>query len=229
MSYQTIEHVVLFKVKDDADPSKVNLWLDALNGLISLDQVLHLTAGPVLRTRSSSASLHFTHILHSRYRSEQDLAAYSVHPSHVSVVKEQGQPLVDDIMAIDWVAEVQDLHMEPPRAGSAVRVSFFKLKENLGEDAKSEILGRIKGIKDCFPQINQFTFGENFSPGRAQGFSLAWLAVLPVQSELEAMDSNDDQAFVEEKKFKDFVESDLVVDYVIPSPQCSSGWWHGYF
>ncbi|KAG2687583.1 hypothetical protein I3843_09G059500 [Carya illinoinensis] len=216
MSSQTVEHVVLFKAKDNADPSKINAWLDALNGLISLDQVLHLSAGPALRTRSSSSSLGFTHILHCRYGSERDLAAYLVHPSHVSVVKDHGQYLIDDIMAVDWLATAaHDLHPPP---GSAIRVTFLKLKEDLGDDVKSEILAGIRGIKDRFGRITQFTFGENFSPGRAKGFSLAWLAVFPGRSDLESMDSNENLVYLkEQQKVKDFV-SELVVDYVVPLP-----------
>lgn len=216
MSSHSVEHVVLFKAKENVDPSRINAWLEALNGLISLDQVLHLSAGPALRIRSSS-SLGFTHVLHSRYGSERDLAAYSVHPSHVSVVKDHGQPLIDDIMAVDWMAAAHDLHPSP---GSAIRVTFLKLKEDLGDDVKSQILACIRGIKDRLERITQFTSGENFSPGRAKGFSLAWLAAFPGLSELEAMDSNEDLVHLKEyhQKVKDFVESELVVDYVVPLP-----------
>ncbi|KAF8406801.1 hypothetical protein HHK36_005922 [Tetracentron sinense] len=39
MSAKTIEHIVLFNVKDDTDPSKVTSMVNGLNGLSSLDQV----------------------------------------------------------------------------------------------------------------------------------------------------------------------------------------------
>ncbi|CAL5344148.1 unnamed protein product [Camellia sinensis] len=44
MSTQIIEHIVLFKVKPDTDPSKIDSMITGLNSLISLHQVLHLTA-----------------------------------------------------------------------------------------------------------------------------------------------------------------------------------------
>jgi hypothetical protein len=46
----------------------------------------------------------------------------------------------------------------------------LKIKEGLGEEVKSEILGVIKGIKRKFSQIDHITYGENFSAMRAKGF-----------------------------------------------------------
>ncbi|XP_050270113.1 stress-response A/B barrel domain-containing protein UP3 [Quercus robur] len=221
MSLETIEHVVLFKVKDNTDPSKINAMVNGLNALISLEQVVHITAGPVLRTRSQP--LTFTHVLHSRYKSKDDLAAYSAHPSHVSVVKENVLPIVDDIMAVDWVSSSDDEgHVYSVPSGSAVKLTLLKLKENLGEDVKSEIFRAIKGIKDSFPQISQISYGENFSPARAKGYTLASLAVYPGVSDLEAVDSNHEFVNSQKDKVRDYLESVVVVDYVVPSPQSAS-------
>ena len=152
MSSETIEHVVLFKVKDNTDPSKVNAMVNGLNALISLEQVVHLTTGPVLCTRSQP--LTFTHDLYSRYRSKDDLAAYSAHPSHVSVVKENLFPIIDDIMTVDWVSSSDEVHVYLVPSGSAVKLTLLKLKENLGEDVKFEIFRAIKWIKDSFRHIS---------------------------------------------------------------------------
>lgn len=206
---QIIEHIVLFKIKPDTDQEKVSAMFDELNGLISLDQVVHLTAGPLLRTHFSS--LTFTHMLHSRYNSKEDLKAYAVHPAHVSVVKESA-PIVDDIMAVDWVVK----HLAGPVAlapGSAIRVAISKLKESLGEKEKAQVLEVIGGIGNQFPSIDQFTFGENFSPDRAKGYSIASLAVLPGLSEL---DSNSELVKSHEEKARDLLGSTLALDYVIP-------------
>ncbi|XP_065635283.1 stress-response A/B barrel domain-containing protein UP3 [Quercus suber] len=218
---EAIEHIVLFKVKDEAEPSKVKAWLDALNGLSSLDQVAQLTAAPTTTTSSSATSLNFTHILHSRYNSKQDLKAYTIHPRHDSAVKDHGLHIVEDIMAFDWVAPDLRLAVTPkPKPGSAVRVSFFKLKEEEEEDVKkSEILGVLKETKDGLllgqqKQISEMSYGENFSPERSRGYSLAYLAVFPGPTELE--DSNEELGKLKHK-FKDFVESEVVVDFLIPS------------
>lgn len=214
-----IEHVVLFKVKDNTDPSKVNAMVTGLNGLISLDQVLHITAGPLVRTRSPLSN--FTHMLHSRYSSKDDLSAYSAHPSHVGVVKEHVVPICDDIMAVDWIATAfQGPVVVPP--GSAMRVSFLKLKENVPEEGKSEVLGVIEGIKESFEGIDQITCGENFSPARAKGFSIASLSVFPGLSEMESVDSKEELVNLHKEKVRDYLEGVIVVDYVVPSSQPAS-------
>ncbi|XP_030970153.1 stress-response A/B barrel domain-containing protein UP3-like [Quercus lobata] len=223
---EAIEHIVLFKVKDEAEPSKVKAWLDALNALSSLDQVAQLTAAPLIQTTttsSSATSLNFTHILHSRYNSKQDLKAYTIHPRHDSAVKDHGLPIVEDIMAFDWVAPDLHLAVTPkPKPGSAIRVSFFKLKEE-EEGKKSEILGVLKETKDGLllgqqKKISELSYGENFSPERSRGYSLAYLAVFPGHTELE--DSNEELGKLKHK-FKDFVESEVVVDFLIPSSSSS--------
>ncbi|KAJ9168023.1 hypothetical protein P3X46_019602 [Hevea brasiliensis] len=197
MSTTTIEHIVLFKVKDDTDHGKVNTMLSSLNSLVSLDPVLHLAAGPLYGTKSSP--IPFTHMLHSRYSSKDNLNAYSAHPSHVTAVKESVLPICDDVMAVDWVAD--DLQGPVvPAPGSAIRVTFLKLKENLGEDVKNEILAVIKGIKGSFGEINQITCGENFSPARAKGYSIASLAVFPAVSEMEAVDSKEELVNLQKEK-----------------------------
>ncbi|VVA93803.1 unnamed protein product [Arabis nemorensis] len=67
---QIIEHIVLFKVKDDNDSNKITSMINNLNALVSLNQILHISAAPLHRVRSTSA---FTHDLHSRYGSKEDM------------------------------------------------------------------------------------------------------------------------------------------------------------
>lgn len=214
-----VEHIVLFKVKEGTDPSRVGAMLAGLNGLVSLDQVLHLAAGPVLQTRSSLFS--FTHMLHSRYRTKDDLAAYSAHPSHMGVVKESVLPICDDIMAVDWVADrAPEALAVPP--GSAVKVSFLKLKEGLGDAAKGEVLGVIQGIKDGFAQVEQVTCGENFSPARAKGFSIASLAVFKSVEEMEAAAADEEAVNSRKEKVREHLDGVIGVDYVVPELQPAS-------
>ncbi|KAE9464552.1 hypothetical protein C3L33_03530, partial [Rhododendron williamsianum] len=214
---QIIEHFVLFKVKPDTDPSNITAMIDNLAALSSLDLVAHLSSGPLLRTRSSPFP--FTHLLHSRYKSKHDLDAYSAHPSHVRVVTENVKPICDDIMAVDWVTYDLPGPVSPP-PGSAMRVTFLKLKEGVGENEKARVLDVIGGIKGVFPAIEQISFGENFSMGRAKGFSIGSVAILPGLSELEAMDS--ERAGLEKDKVRDLIESVIVLDYVVPQQQSAS-------
>ncbi|KAL7598364.1 hypothetical protein Lser_V15G25507 [Lactuca serriola] len=215
--HQIVEHVVLFKVKPDVDSSKVAAMLSGLNGLTSLDLTVHLSAGQLLRSRSSS--LTFTHMLHSRYRSKEDLREYAAHPEHVRVVTENIKPIIDDIMAVDWISNDASVS---PKPGSAMRVSFLKLKENLGENEKARVLEVIGGIKDQFQSIEQLSLGENFSHDRAKGYTIASIAVLPGAADLEALDSNAELVKSQKEKVRDSIESVLVVDYVIPPPQVAN-------
>ncbi|WCJ42765.1 Stress-response A/B barrel domain-containing protein UP3 [Euphorbia peplus] len=218
-SSSTIEHIVLFKVKPNTNSSNLNSMISSLNALTSLDSVLHLAAVPLHRVKSSP--IPFTHMLHSRYSSKDNLAAYSAHPSHVTVVKESVLPVCDDVMAVDWVADdLQGPLVLAP--GSAVRVTFLKLKEGLGEDVKDEVLSVIKGIKGSFGGIQQLTCGENFSPGRAKGYSIASLAVFPGISEMDELDANEELVELQKEKVRDYLESVIVLDSVVPSPQSSS-------
>ncbi|XP_058761355.1 stress-response A/B barrel domain-containing protein UP3-like [Vicia villosa] len=113
--------------------------VNRLSSLISLYQVLHLTIGPLLRNRSTA--LTFTHMLHSRYKSKKDLEAYSAHPSHIGVVRGNVLPIIDDLMALDWVAEDVDGGELVPNPGSAICVTFLKLKEGVVSD---EVVGLDK-------------------------------------------------------------------------------------
>ncbi|OWM77290.1 hypothetical protein CDL15_Pgr028927 [Punica granatum] len=210
---QVIEHIVLFKVREGTEQSKVNAMMSGLNGLNSLDQVLYLTAGPVLRSASSLFS--FTHMLHSRYSTKDDLSAYSAHPEHLRVVRETGLPICEDIMAVDWIADGFSGPLAPPPE-SALKVSFLKLKEDLGDAVKDEVLGVIRGIKDGPAAVEQLTCGENFSPARAKGFSVASLAVFKGVAEMEAAESNKELVESHKEKVREYLDGVIVIDFVVP-------------
>ncbi|CAL9054790.1 stress-response A/B barrel domain-containing protein UP3-like [Musa acuminata AAA Group] len=215
----TVEHVVLFKVRDSTDPSKVDAMVSNLRSLISLDISVYLAAGPVLRHRSTAASAAgFTHLLHSRYRSKADLAAYSAHPAHVAIVKEHVLPICDDIMAVDWVAEL-DGPAAPP-TGSAVRLTLAKPKEG----AAAELAQTLAEAKSFAPAaVTQLSYGENFSPARAKGFDVGFLAVFPSLEELDALDAGEKDLLESVKeKVRPLLESVIVLDAVVPPPPAAS-------
>ncbi|KAF6156287.1 hypothetical protein GIB67_008057 [Kingdonia uniflora] len=112
-------------------------------------------------------------------------------------------------MAADWVLEDLEGAMGV-KPGAAIRISLVKLKEGLGESEKGEVLGMIGGIKGKFSLIDQISFGENFSPARAKGFSIA---VFPGLSELDALDENVEAVEEQKEKVKGLLESEIVVDY----------------
>ncbi|KAJ4831861.1 hypothetical protein Tsubulata_947068 [Turnera subulata] len=215
----TVEHIVLFKVKDGTDQAKITTMLSSLNALSSLDPVLHISAAPIHRLRSSP--IPFTHILHSRHSSKDLFQAYASHPSHLAVVTDSVRPIIDDAMALDWVAPDLQGPVAPP-LGSAVRVTFLKVKENLGDGVKGEILGVIKGIKDRFGGIDQISCGENFTPGRDKGYSIASVAVFQGLSEMEAVDAQEELVNLQKDLVRDHLDGVVVLDFVVPSPQSSS-------
>nr|GEX92170.1 hypothetical protein [Tanacetum cinerariifolium] len=211
-----IEHIVLFKVKPNIDLTKVNSMVNALNNLTSLNLTLHLTSGQLLKSNPNSNALTFTHILHSRYKTVEDLKSYAVHPEHVRVVNENVKPVVDDIMAVDWRSEGGVSSGGVIEPGKAMRVSFVKLKENVTEDDKCKVLEVIRGVKDEFGGvIQEMSVGENFSE-RAKGYEIASVAVFNGVEEMEKMDEDVEKVTKEKEKVKEFVHSVVVVDYVVP-------------
>nr|KAJ0218221.1 hypothetical protein LSAT_V11C300104110 [Lactuca sativa] len=190
--------------------------VSGLNSLASLNLTLHLSFGQLLHSRSSS--LTFTHMLHSRYRSKEDLREYVVHHEHIRIVNEN-KPIIDDVMAVDWMSNGASVSLKP---GSAMRVTFLKLKGNLGENEKARVLEVIGGIKDQFQAIEQLSLGENFSHERVKGFTIASIVVLLGQADLAALDSNLEGVNSQEEKAGDSIERVVVVDYLTPPPQVAN-------
>ncbi|CAD5315222.1 Stress responsive alpha-beta barrel [Arabidopsis suecica] len=204
-----VEHVVLFKLNDDdVDSGKINSMVNGINELVNLDQVLHLYCGSIHRLITTTAS-DFTHVLHSRYRSKEDLNAYAIHPDHVRVVKES-ESIREDIMAVDWIAEQAPEALAPP-LGSIGKITLLKLKENVMEEAKLEIM---EVMKEKFEGIDQITVGENFSPGRSKGFSIGSISYFRDLGEIEAVD---DQMKLQNDKIRDYVDDTIVVEFNVPS------------
>ncbi|KAL5701622.1 hypothetical protein ACHQM5_026939 [Ranunculus cassubicifolius] len=211
---QTIEHVVLLKLKPNTDQSKIDTLMNGLSDLRSIDNVLHLTTGSVHKIRSSS--LNFDIFLHSRYPSKQDLDNYMASDQHMGLVNNLLGPVCDDFMIVDWVVDHDDQGLDHPPSGSAMRVSFLKLKEEvvkLGENEKGIVLKVVEeqlggGL------VKQHTFGENYADP-AKGFSIGSLAVFPTVDELDKAGSSEEFADKLKKKLNDYVEDVIVVDYVV--------------
>ncbi|KAK1390063.1 Stress-response A/B barrel domain-containing protein UP3 [Heracleum sosnowskyi] len=204
-----IEHVVLYRFKPEAEQSQITDMMNGLNSLISVKEVAYLSAGPLLRIQSSS--LTFTHMLHCRFHSEDDLKAYTVHPSHVSLVNRT--VIIDEIMAVDWIME----DASAPAPGSVSKVVFLKMRNGLAQ--KNYVLEVIRETCSKFSSIRQFTLGENFSPKRAKGFSIA---ILMLFDGVEVLDSNAEIMNLLDEKLKELVEDDLVLDFTTVTPDSGS-------
>ncbi|KFK35859.1 hypothetical protein AALP_AA4G046000 [Arabis alpina] len=203
---QIIEHIVLFKTKPTIDSTKTNSMVNDLQNLVKIDKVLHLSAGSIHRIKTNS-ELTFTHVLHSRYKSKEDLKAYVDHPSHLRVVEEL-LPIWEDVMAVDWIAELIPGTTLAPVSGSVGKISLVKVKENVSDEVKSEIMEVM--IKE---ESDQVTVGENFSPARANGFSIASITYFKDLSDLEKKNQKD----LVMEKVGEFVDDTIVVEFVVPS------------
>ncbi|GAB2291879.1 hypothetical protein Dimus_026129 [Dionaea muscipula] len=215
---ELIEHIVLFKV-NPTDPAKVKAMVDRLNGLKSLGMVLHLTAGPINRLRSPEP-LHFTHLLHCRYRTKDDLNSYAGHPDHLAVIR-ANLPICEDTMAVDWVSQCLDGDPISPLPGTAMRAQFVKLKEGLGEKETEEVVGVIGGLKGKLGEVDSISVGVNFSPARARGFSIGSIGFFPGMRELEAAAEKQEVA-AEKDRVREYIDGVMVVDYIVPSAQSAS-------
>ncbi|MFS7919298.1 putative stress responsive alpha-beta barrel [Helianthus anomalus] len=117
---QIVEHIVLLSVKPDIDYTKVE------------------NVGKILQ--STSTSPNFSHIIHCRFRSTDDLQTYNQHPKHLSVLKNT-QPLLDDFIVVDFLSNRSCDSLKP---GSAMRVTLLKLKEDLVEHEKGKLVEELK-------------------------------------------------------------------------------------
>lgn len=99
-----------------------------------------------------------------------------------------------------------------------MRLTLLKLKESAGDDGKGEVFSVVGEIRNGFPEIEQMSFGENFSPARAKGFSIGSIAVFPGLKEMDGLDEKGEMVEMHKAKVRDLLEDVIVVDYVIPSP-----------
>ncbi|XP_058726257.1 stress-response A/B barrel domain-containing protein UP3-like [Vicia villosa] len=192
--------------------------INEMQSLVTLEQVRHLTLGPILTNNESISTtipisdLRYTHLFHSRYDSEEDLQTYNVHSKHINAVRGFIFPICDDLLVVDWIGG--EVALPPhPSPGTAFRVSFLKLKEENEKDGevKEEVFRAIRGIKESNGGVNYVSYGENISPARAKGLSIASLVVFAGREELESVDAGEGLV-----KVKEHLESVVVVDYVVP-------------
>lgn len=125
-------------------------------------------------------------------------------------------PICEDIMAVDWIADKIPGTLSPP-PGSVAKITFLKVKEHLSDEAKKEITEVITELIQKLPGIDQITVGENFSPARAKGFSIASIAYFKDLSEMEAVENQKDLVNSEKDKVRDYIDSTIVVEFVVPS------------
>ncbi len=93
-----VQHLVLFRVRQDASPAQVEAMLAGLRGLASIDGVEEMAVGASFGERSAG----FTHALSARFRDRSALAAYGPHPAHQKVVHELLRPINEQTIVVDY-------------------------------------------------------------------------------------------------------------------------------
>ncbi|NEO60818.1 MAG: Dabb family protein [Moorea sp. SIO4G2] len=94
-----IEHIVLFKWKEDASPDAIAL---AMNGLLAMKdqipEILELSCGENFSQRSQG----FQHGLRVQLLDCDALSTYADHPVHQEVIEKYIKPILGDIIAVDY-------------------------------------------------------------------------------------------------------------------------------
>ncbi|KAL5718950.1 hypothetical protein ACHQM5_011800 [Ranunculus cassubicifolius] len=212
---QTIEHIFLFKVKENTDQATIDYLFQELDNLRAIPGVHSLTTGPVNQTYSSSSpSLTFGVFFHSRFGTKEALNAYMNHPQHLKLNHDLTDPLLGDYMLIDWAFHHKEGILPTPQPGSAMRVTFLKLKEGV-KLVESEKMEAFKVVGDELGRsVDQYTYGENFATS-AKGFSVASLAVFLDVADLEKVGPCEKFAKRLNGKLNYWVEDILVLDYMV--------------
>lgn len=94
-----IEHLVLFKMKPEAEAGLVDQIIAALRALkTKVPSVVDLTAGRNFSARAQG--YHFG--LTVRFKDLAGLEAYAIHPEHQAVVTGLVKPNVAEVLALDY-------------------------------------------------------------------------------------------------------------------------------
>ncbi len=94
-----VEHVVLFKWKEGADPTAIAAAIGALQRLKQqIPGIVDLTCGENFSTRAQG----FQCGLVVRFTDRAALEAYGPHPAHQDVVLNFLTPIREDVIAIDY-------------------------------------------------------------------------------------------------------------------------------
>lgn len=211
---QTVEHIVLFKMKEGTDEATM---VDAMNSLKCLPGVLYLSSGFVHGIHCSPHD--FNIFLHSRHATKDDLDRYMGHRLKYAFTMTYTEPYYHDYMIIDFVHD-HDGPLDHPKLGNALRCTFLKMKDGYGENEKKKVLQVIGEALEG--STDQQTFGESYEGSTYRpahkGYDFGTLAVFPSVKELASLGSPQEFSKKMQIKLQDMVDESVtvfVVDYEI--------------
>lgn len=205
---RVVEHIVLLKMREGVSIEQEDAMVSGLRSLKSVQTVIELSAGKAIQVLSEN----YTHALHCRFMTKEDLDSYANNPFHLDVISKYIAPIVEDRLALDWEADLEDPIMQSS-SYSAVRIAAFKPKVDLEATELSNIMDMMKDYRSRFPFIKQVSVGKNFSPARAKGYEWALLAVFPSPQELTELTKNEEHQSLQYEKVLPAMEKFAVVDY----------------
>ena len=94
-----IEHIVLFRWTGDASPEAINSAVAALSDMKGkIPAIVDLSCGADF----SESGKGYTHGLVVRVKDQAALETYLAHPEHQRVVEKFINPILDEILALDY-------------------------------------------------------------------------------------------------------------------------------
>ncbi|MCO5579776.1 hypothetical protein L7F22_033638 [Adiantum nelumboides] len=203
---RVVEHIVLLKVKDGVTAQQQDFMVSGLRSLSSIQTVIELNAGKAVQVWGEN----FTHALHCRFISKEGLASYANDPFHLDVISKCIAPFVEDRLALDWEADLEEPTLQSKSYG-AVRIAALKPKKDALE--LSDIMDMLRDYRSRFPSIKQVSVGKNFSPARAKGYEWAFLAIFPRPEELAELTKSEEHVSLQYEKVLPAMEKIAVLDY----------------
>jgi len=100
----SVEHLVLFKLKDTATEEEVNALAKGLLSLTSVPGVKAISAGRNFTDRGKG----FTFGLRVTLESKEALEVYRVHPDHLRVIKDYVTPAatLTETVSVDYTCKI---------------------------------------------------------------------------------------------------------------------------
>jgi len=187
---KVVEHVVLFKAKEEAGKDVLKKMMDGLWSLqYRIPNVLYIDVGEAMDEEKDSKG--YTHALFVRLRDQEALEAYAKHPQHLDVVENLVKPNVVGILALDYMGAVLDdigptFHKGRDWEEGYNHIRLFKFADEHRTLADA-FLSKYEDLTFLASELPlQITTGENFSPERCQGYTHGSMARFTNEEELRA-------------------------------------------
>lgn len=187
---KVVEHVVLFKAKEEAGKDVLKKMMDGLWSLqYRIPNVLYIDVGEAMDEEKDSKG--YTHALFVRLRDQEALEAYAKHPQHLDVVENLVKPNVVGILALDYMGAVSDdigptFHKGRDWEEGYNHIRLFKFADEHRTLADA-FLSKYEDLTFLASELPlQITTGENFSPERSQGYTHGSMARFTNEEELRA-------------------------------------------